>query len=192
MGLAGWARRCPDFQSAAMVNLTGDPLRGARRRGTAGLRPPLYSAPFPKEGVSRGQAGSALHGRGQALGRKDRQRRARPSPRAARLRPRRSLDLRPAQERARFLPHPRGLYGGRGDRRRPLRLLSLDRPQSEAALRADGGVPVRHRPGRPGCAVRRRRPARAQRRSRPTETCRSSRPACSSAISASPTRRARR
>ena len=48
----------------------------------------------------------------------------------ARLRPRRSFNLRPAQERARFLPHPRCLHSGRGDRRRPLRLLSLDRHQS--------------------------------------------------------------
>ena len=54
-----------------------------------------------------------------------------PVPRGAGcLWPRRSADLRPAEERARFLARPRRLYSGRGDRRRPLRLLSLARPQS--------------------------------------------------------------
>ena len=76
------------------------------------------------------------------------------------------LDLRAAQERARLLARPRRLYRGRGDRRRSLRLLSLDRPQPEAALRADGGLPVCHRAGRPArCA-----PTRSG-RPRPTSIC---------------------
>ena len=46
-----------------------------------------------------------------------------PARRATSLSPRRSPDLRPAQEHARILPRPRRLHRGRSDRRRPLRLL---------------------------------------------------------------------
>ena len=152
-----------------------DPDGGRRRRQTLAL--------------------SRFHGRRRALGRKDRQRRARSVERADGLPPRRSPDLRPAQERARVLARSRRLYRGRGDRRRSLRLLSLDRPQSEAALRPDGSLPVRHRPDRSRRALRRRRAAGAERRicaSPRAARCSSSRPACSSAISARTTRRAKR
>ena len=53
--------------------------------------------------------------------------------------------LWPAQERARLFARARGLHRGRGDRAGPVQLLSLDRPQSEAALRADRSLPLCHR-----------------------------------------------
>ena len=87
-----------------------------------------------------------------------------PVERATGLSPRRSPDLRPAQERARILARSRGLHRGRSDRRRPLRLLPFHRPQSEAALRPDGGFPVRDRPDRSRRAFRRCRAAGAERR----------------------------
>jgi long-chain acyl-CoA synthetase len=48
-----------------------------------------------------------------------------------------------AEERARHEPHPRRLYRRRGDRSRPVPLLSLDRHQSEAALRPDRNLRLR-------------------------------------------------
>ena len=71
----------------------------------------------------------------------------------------------PAQERPRFLAHPRRLHRGRGYRRRPLRLLPLDRAQPEAALRTDRSLPLSHRATRWRGAIRRGRTARARRRS---------------------------
>ena len=133
------ARDRPDlsFRPAARVRGAADP--GADPDGGRGRVQALALSPF--------------HAGGQALGREDRQRRDGPLERAARLRPRRRPHLRAAQERARLLPRPRRLYRGRGDRRRPLRLLPLDRPQPEAALRADRGVPLSS-PRRPIGAVR--------------------------------------
>ena len=49
----------------------------------------------------------------------------------------------PAAQRARHEPDPRRLHGGRGDRSGPVPLLSLDRHQSEAALRLDRDLRVR-------------------------------------------------
>ena len=147
--VAGFCIACPESAETAANDL--------REIGpTYHFAPPrVFEALLTRVQIRMEDAGAvkrwlfrAFHGRRQALGRKDRQRRARSLERATGLSPRRSPDLRPAQERARILAHPRRLYRGRGDRRRSLRLLSLDRPQSEAALRPDGGLPVRHRPDR--------------------------------------------
>ncbi len=53
------------------------------------------------------------------------------------------LRLRPAEERAGPVQHPRRLHGRRGDRPGPFFLLPLARHQSEAALRPDRSVPLR-------------------------------------------------
>ena len=135
-------------------------------RAAARVRGAADAGADPHGGRERRQAlaVSRFHGGRQALGRTDRQRRARAVRRATGLSPRRSPDLRPAQERARVLARSRRLHRGRGDRRRSLRLLPFDRPQSEAALRPDGGFPVRDRPDRSRRAFRRCRAAGAERR----------------------------
>ncbi len=51
--------------------------------------------------------------------------------------------LRAAAQRARHEPHPRRVHRGRGDRSRPVPLLSLDRHQPEAALRLDRDLRLR-------------------------------------------------
>ena len=116
-------------------------------RAAAGVRGAADARANPHGGRGRVQALalSPLHGGRRALGGKDRQRRARALERPGRLRPRRSADLRAAEECAGLLPRARRLHGGRSDRRGSFRLLSLDRPQSEAALRADGSLSVRDR-----------------------------------------------
>ena len=80
------------------------------------------------------------------------------------LRDRPDAGVRAAEERARPFARARRLYGGRGDRSRPVRVLSLDRAEPEAALRADRGVPVRHLPARRRDLCRHGRPGRAERR----------------------------
>ena len=85
-----------------------------------------------------------------------------------------------------LLARARGLYRGRGDRAGTVLVLSLARPQSEAALRPDRGVPLRHLPGRRRHPFRHRGAGRARMSisaSPTTARCCSSRPACSSAIS---------
>ena len=106
--------------------------------------------------------------------------------RTAALRNRQYSGLRAAQERARLLARAHRLHRRRSDRPRPVRLLPLDRPQSETALRADRSLPLCDR------AAGRRKfiPTRWGLRSPMSifaspkaVKCSSNRPACSPAIS---------
>ena len=126
-----------------------------------------------------------FHRRGAALRREASSTASRCRSRPAALSARQYPGLCAAEERARLLPRARRLHRGRGDRPRPVLVLSLARPQPEAALRPDRSVPLCHR------AAGRRNLCRHGRPAAPTSTsaspttarCSSSRPACSSAIS---------
>ena len=122
--------------------------------------------------LPQAQAVPLFHRRRAQIRRAHPQRRAGAADRPAALLARRFPGLRPAQERARLLQGARRLHRGRGDRPGSVRVLSLDRAQSEAALRADRGLPLHHRAagrrnlfrhGRPGLAER-RHPHRRKRR----------------------------
>ena len=105
-----------------------------------------------------------LHGRRAALRRRHtrRQARIRRGPRAVRAR--QPVRVWAAAQRARHEPHPRRLYGGRGDRPGPVPLLPLDRHQPEAALRLDRDLRLRLPSARRRGQVRHRRPGGAGRR----------------------------
>ncbi len=63
-----------------------------------------------------------------------------------------------------FSKRARRLHRGRGDRPRPVRVLSLDRAQPEAALRPDRSLPLSHRAAGRRDLFRHRRPGFAERR----------------------------
>ncbi len=96
------------------------------------------------------------------LRREDPQRRARAARRPRALRARRGSGLRAAQERARALARAHRLYRGRGDRARPVLVLSLDRAEPEAALRPDRSLPLPHRAARRENLCRHRRTGDAE------------------------------
>ena len=145
--------------------------------------------------LPQAQAVPLFHRRGAALWRDDPQRPAGAARRAAALRARQSPGLRPAQERARLLARARRLYRGRGDRAGAVHVLSLARPQPEAALRPDRSLPLRHRAAGRRNLFRHRRPGLPERRHphrRERRGACSSRPACSPAISRTTARPPRR
>ena len=127
-GAAGFARDRAEllFRAAAHLRIAAD----QRHHPHGGRR------------LAEAEAVRAFHRRGEAARRGDPRRTAGAAVRPAVLRARRVFGLRPAEERARLLQHPRRLHGRRGDRAGSLLLLPLARHQPEAALRPDRSLPL--------------------------------------------------
>ena len=108
-------------------------------RAAAHARTPAHARDDPHGGrrLPQAQAVPLFHRRRAQIRRTHPQRPAGAARRPAALWIRQDSGLRPAQERARLFARARGLYRGRGNRARPVHVLSLDRAQSEAALRPD-------------------------------------------------------
>ena len=114
--------------------------------------------------LAEAEAVRAFHRCGQAARRGHPRGTAGAAVRPAVLCARRGSDLRPAEERAWLLQHPRRLHGRRSDRAGSLLLLPLARHQPEATLRPDRSLPLCDLPEGWRRARRHGRAGRAQRR----------------------------
>ena len=194
--VAGYCVNCPESADTVMTDLPRD-RPDLLLRAAARLREPADAGhdPHGRRGPRQARAVSHVHGRREALRRRPARRQAGRPRRPRPVRDRRARRLRAAEERARHEPAARRLHRRRGDRAGPVRLLSLDRHQPEAALRPDRDVRVRlPAEGRRGAARHGRPPDAPASRcaSRPTARCRSARRDCSTAITSGRTRRPRR
>ncbi len=135
-------------------------------RAAAHLRADADPRDDPHGGRELSQAPhvSLFHRRGAALRRENPEQAAGRPARPARVLARQHSGLCAAEERARAIERARRLHRGRGDRAGPVLVLPLARPEPEAALRPDRGLPVSDRAAGRTNLCRHRRSGAAERR----------------------------